>query len=112
MQNALSIDFDEKRCGYFVRGCGFDFFMYFTGGESTVNDFQFIESEEIRMEGDPIVIDGEPLAVTITIPIKSSDGKIGRDASEVVADAIAKKGIEILETQIYNELQKWWGFRG
>ena len=111
MQNAFSIDFDEKRCGYFVRGCGFDFFMYFTGG-CPGNDIEFIESEEIRMEGDPIVINGKPLAVTIRIPIKSSDGKIGKDGHEVIADAVAKKGVQILETQIFNELQKWWGWRG
>lgn len=103
----LSVDFDEKRCGYFVRGCGFDFFMYFTGSGDV---FEEIESEEIRMEGDPIVIDGEPLSVTIRIPIKSADGKIGKDANEVVSDAISKKSIQILETQIFNELQKWWGY--
>ena len=30
METKLNIIFDEKRCGYWVKGYGFDFFAYFT----------------------------------------------------------------------------------
>ena len=30
----LSVRYDEKRCGYFVTGSGFDFFLYFTTGDT------------------------------------------------------------------------------
>jgi hypothetical protein len=45
----LNITYDDKRCGYFVQGMGFDFFAYFTG------DFDgagFIECDSVQRQGD------------------------------------------------------------
>jgi hypothetical protein len=33
----IDVCYDEKRCGYFVVGDGFDFFCYFTGNDSETN---------------------------------------------------------------------------
>jgi hypothetical protein len=45
----LNITYDEKRCGYFVQGHGFDFFAYFTGDP---NGAGFIECDSVQRQGD------------------------------------------------------------
>ena len=45
----LQVEYDDRRCGYWVKGAGFDFFAYFTGDEPGV---EFIECSNVTREGD------------------------------------------------------------
>lgn len=48
MQTKLNVIYDEKRCGYWINGHGFDFFAYFTsdGGPKS-----WIECDCVTREG-------------------------------------------------------------
>lgn len=79
----LHITYDEKRCGYFVRGMGFDFFAYFTGD---LDGAGFIECDSVQREG-------EAYTAHLTIPLNG--------ASMLSND--------LLETLILRELTPLWG---
>lgn len=77
----LHVEHDEKRCGYWVQGDGFDFFAYFTGDEKN----EFIECDSVRRNGSDKVLH-------LSIRLGGS-GKVDRD---------------ILESAIQRELSKYW----
>ena len=84
----IDVTWDEKRCGYWITGDGFDFFSYFTSDSDIDEDIgqEFIECDHIKRDGDPYVLH-------LQVPLKTVSGV---------------KGIQIVETQIVNELQKYW----
>jgi hypothetical protein len=79
----LNITFDEKRCGYFVQGHGFDFFAYFTGDMAGDG---FIECSSVKRAGDDYT-------AHLVIPL--------RGAKMLSPD--------LLETLIARELFPLWG---
>jgi len=82
INSGLDIWYDEKRCGYFVTGSGFDFFAYLTD-DGDGNNF---------IECDHVVRQGYDQAVPI-----------------VVAFGGAKNlSLDIVETAILIELKKYW----
>jgi len=86
----IEITWDEKRNGYWVAGDGFDFFAYFTsdGDIDGKAGQEFIECDHVQR-------DGEEFALHLQVPLKTVSGT---------------KGIQIVETQIVNELRKYWEF--
>lgn len=52
---SFSVQFDRKRSGYFVKGSGFDFFLYFTTGDC--------------LECDSVKRDGCDFEMHLSIPI-------------------------------------------
>ena len=67
--NCIHVEYDEKRCGWWFRGMGFDFMAYFTiGGDPLAEDFDacpgFLEADVQR--------EGEPYEAHVTIPLPTS----------------------------------------
>lgn len=84
----IDITWDEKRSGYWIAGDGFDFFAYFTS-DVDINgnvEQEFIECDHVQREGEPFVLH-------LQVPLRAVSGT---------------KGIQIVETQIVNELRKYW----
>lgn len=79
----LNITFDEKRCGYFVSGSGFDFFAYFTGD---MDGDGFIECDSVQRKGDDYTMH-------LTIPL---------NGAKMLSP-------DLLETLIVRELAPLWG---
>ena len=79
----LDITYDEKRCGYFVKGHGFDFFAYFTGD---LDGQGFIECDSVQRAGDDYT-------VHLMIPLKGAK----------------MLSPDLLETLISKELLPLWG---
>ena len=77
----IFVEHDEKRCGYWIQGDGFDFFAYFTGDEKN----EFIECDSVRREGSDY-------ALHLSIRL-GPNGKVDKD---------------ILESAIQRELSKYW----
>lgn len=46
-QKRLAVSFDEKRHAYWVRGMGFDFWLFFVSGG------QWLECDSVIRQGDP-----------------------------------------------------------
>ena len=85
----LDVTWDEKRCGYWFSGAGFDFFAYFTSdGEMPDEDnaAQYLECDHVQRKGESFVLH-------LQVPIKNASGA---------------SGIELVETQVVNELRKYW----
>lgn len=51
----IQITRDNKRCGFFVVGSGFDFFAYYTcdPSEDGTQESTFIECDHVEREGEP-----------------------------------------------------------
>lgn len=43
----LNVRFDKKRCGYFIEGHGFDFFLYFTDDYLECDQVEKIGSDKV-----------------------------------------------------------------
>jgi hypothetical protein len=84
----LTVNWDEKRDGYWVTGLGFNFFAYFTC------DFDVDGKErETFLECDNVKRENEPFVLHLQIPINQPTGQFG---------------IEYVETQIENILRQYW----
>lgn len=77
----LLIEHDEKRCGYWVQGDGFDFFAYFTSDEKNT----FIECDSVKREGSDYILH---LSVRL-----GASGNVDND---------------MLESAIQRELSSYW----
>lgn len=85
----LNVTWDEKRCGYWISGAGFDFFAYFTSGGESPDDMnapQYLECDHVQRHGEDFVLH-------LQVPIKNAAGE---------------QGIQLVETQVLNELRKYW----
>lgn len=83
----LDVAWDEKRCGYWFSGSGFEFFAYFTSAEPGIDESaQFLECDHVQRKGEAFVLH-------LQVPIKKTVGI---------------SGIELVETQVVNELSKYW----
>lgn len=85
----LEVAWDEKRCGYWISGEGFDFFAYFTGGGEAPGDMnasQYLECDHVQRQGEDFVLH-------LQVPIKSAAGE---------------QGVQLVETQVFNEFRKYW----
>ncbi len=78
----FNIFYDEKRCGYFVQGSGFDLFLYFTGDEPEI----FLECDDVA-------------------PMAQSGGYRHWLQFRLWCET---PSIEILETLVYRELVKFF----
>lgn len=83
----LTIFYDERRCGYFVEGLGFDFSAYFTIDidEDECILSQFIECDHVSREGYDEV-------AHIAITLHGCD----------------RPSNDIVETQIFQALMVYW----
>jgi len=80
--SGLDIEYDEKRCGWWVSGSGFDFFAYMTSDDHGNN---FIECDHVVREGSSL------------------------DRHITIAYGGAKKlTSDVLETALLIELRKYW----
>lgn len=85
----LNITWDEKRCGYWIAGAGFDFFAYYTSDGDEPDD----DTAPMFLECDHVQRQGEEFTLHLRVSIKRAAGEAG---------------IEIIETKIVNELGKYW----
>ncbi len=68
----FQVSYDEKRCGYFVKGHGFDFFLYFTTGDT--------------LECDSVMREGSDFELHLTIPIGQT-----KPSSDLVETLVARE---------------------
>lgn len=80
----MNVSFDEKRCGYFFFGDGFDFFAYFTA--------DFDEDSKEFLECDHVERDGDSFILHLQIP------SVGNHNEELAKEMVLK------------ELKKYWEF--
>lgn len=83
----LNVTYDEKRCGYFVQGSGFDFFAYFTGDINEETNLM-----ENYIECDGVVREGSDLDAHISIPLHGC----------------SRLSNDIMETKILEALRVYW----
>lgn len=80
----FDITYDKRRCGYFVVGHGFDFFLYFTGSPYV---------EEIYLECDVVMPEGVPGSYSHHLQFHLWNGH---------------HSVQLVETMVYRELVKFF----
>lgn len=82
---SLDITYDEKRCGYWVQGDGFDFFAYFTSGDGG----NFIECDHVQRQGDDF-----------TLHLSVRLGPNGQPHADILATALQRELAKYWPTEI------------